>query len=222
MIPGASLRVRDRPERPRKLRQPAPRLRACSSSSRRPASALVPHLVSYAVGTLLGVALLSILPEVLEELTAGADRHGPARRHRDVLRAREAGAVAPLPHRGLRGARPRRTAGPAGSCSSATAFHSFVDGVAIGAAVQTSMPPGGQHRHRGGAPRGAAAGGRLRRAAARRLPAGARRCSSACCRRRAPSPGRSPRSRCSITCPASCRSRSRSRRPASSTSRWPT
>ena len=31
-------------------------------------TALVPHLVSYAVGTLLGVALLSIIPEVLADL----------------------------------------------------------------------------------------------------------------------------------------------------------
>jgi len=31
---------------------------------------LIPHLVSYAVGTLLGVALLAVIPEILEELPA--------------------------------------------------------------------------------------------------------------------------------------------------------
>ncbi len=98
---------------------------------------LVPHLVSYAVGTLLGVALLSILPEVLGDLSAArtgvvllagimcffvleklvlwhhchsedCDAHG------------RPGALVLIGH----------------------GFHSFVDGVAIGAAVQTSFPLG--------------------------------------------------------------------------------
>ena len=98
---------------------------------------LVPHLVSYAVGTLLGVALLSILPEVMADLSASAtfatllagimaffvlekmvlwhhchsencDAHG------------RPGALVLIGH----------------------AIHSFVDGVAIGAAVQTSVPLG--------------------------------------------------------------------------------
>ncbi|HEY3380964.1 MAG TPA: ZIP family metal transporter [Vicinamibacterales bacterium] len=98
---------------------------------------LVPHLVSYAVGTLLGVALLSILPEVLTDLdpprtfatllfgiltffvleklvlwhhchTEDCEAHG------------RPGALVLIGH----------------------AFHSFVDGVAIGAAVQTSWPLG--------------------------------------------------------------------------------
>ncbi len=100
-------------------------------------AALVPHLVSYAVGTLLGVALLSILPEVLADLSpaqtgivllAGimsffvleklvlwhhchsedCDAHG------------RPGALVLIGH----------------------GVHSFVDGVAIGAAVQTSLPLG--------------------------------------------------------------------------------
>jgi zinc and cadmium transporter len=99
--------------------------------------ALVPHLVSYAVGTLLGVALLSILPEVLGDLSAArtgmmllagimsffileklvlwhhchsedCDAHG------------RPGALVLIGH----------------------GVHSFVDGVAIGAAVQTSWPLG--------------------------------------------------------------------------------
>jgi zinc and cadmium transporter len=100
--------------------------------------ALVPHLVSYAVGTLLGVALLSILPEVLEELS-------PAQTGMMLLvgivtffvleklvlwhhchtedceghhsHGRRPGALVLIGH----------------------GFHSFVDGVAIGAAVQTSI-----------------------------------------------------------------------------------
>jgi zinc and cadmium transporter len=100
-------------------------------------TALVPHLVSYAVGTLLGVALLSILPEVLGDLSAArtgmvllagilsffileklvlwhhchsedCDAHG------------RPGALVLIGH----------------------GVHSFVDGVAIGAAVQTSFPLG--------------------------------------------------------------------------------
>jgi zinc and cadmium transporter len=101
---------------------------------------LVPHLVSYAVGTLLGVALLSILPEVLEKLSAPLTfstvlggiivffileklvlwRHC----HSMQCEAHEIhgrpGALILVGH----------------------AFHSFVDGVAIGAAVQTAVPLG--------------------------------------------------------------------------------
>jgi zinc and cadmium transporter len=107
-------------------------------------TALVPHLVSYAVGTLLGVALLSILPEVLADLEPGRmgmtllagiitffileklvlwhhchteDCEGHAHGH---AHGRRPGALVLIGH----------------------GFHSFVDGVAIGAAVQTSLPLG--------------------------------------------------------------------------------
>jgi zinc and cadmium transporter len=100
--------------------------------------ALVPHLVSFAVGTLLGVALLSILPEVLADLTPARtglvlligivtffvleklvlwhhchteDCEGHGHVHRP-------GALVLIGH----------------------GFHSFVDGVAIGAAAQTALP----------------------------------------------------------------------------------
>jgi zinc and cadmium transporter len=100
-------------------------------------TALVPHLVSYAVGTLLGVALLSILPEVLGDLSAASTgmvllvgivsffvlekmvlwHHC----HSEDCEAHgRPGALVLIGH----------------------AFHSFVDGVAIGAAVQTSWPLG--------------------------------------------------------------------------------
>ena len=99
--------------------------------------ALVPHLVSYAVGTLLGVALLSILPEVLEDLIPTSTgmvllagimsffileklvlwRHCHSE---DCEAHSRPGALVLIGH----------------------GFHSFVDGVAIGAAVQTSMPLG--------------------------------------------------------------------------------
>ena len=101
---------------------------------------LVPHLVSYAVGTLLGVALLSILPEVLEQLPPAKafptllvgiltffileklvlwhhchDDHCEGHTHTS-----RPGALVLIGH----------------------AFHSFVDGVAIGAAAQTALPLG--------------------------------------------------------------------------------
>lgn len=104
--------------------------------------ALVPHLVSYAVGTLLGVALLSILPEVLEDI--------PPPRTGLVLLV---GIVTffvleklVLWHHchtedceGHSHSHGRR---PGGLVLIGHGFHSFVDGVAIGAAVQTSVPLG--------------------------------------------------------------------------------
>jgi zinc and cadmium transporter len=103
-------------------------------------TALVPHLVSYAVGTLLGVALLSILPEVLRELT-------PARTGMVLL----VGIVTFFVLEKLvlwhhchtedceGHGHPRR---PGALVLIGHGFHSFVDGVAIGAAVQTSLPLG--------------------------------------------------------------------------------
>lgn len=103
--------------------------------------ALVPHLVSYAVGTLLGVALLSILPEVLEELT-------PARTGMVLL----VGIVTFFVLEKLvlwhhchtedcEGHHPHGRR-PGALVLIGHGFHSFVDGVAIGAAVQTSIALG--------------------------------------------------------------------------------
>ena len=72
-------------------------------------------LVSYAVGALLGVALLAMLPEALAHGAGAARVRHAARRHPAVLRPREAAALAPLPYRRVRGARHR----PARWCSSA-------------------------------------------------------------------------------------------------------
>jgi zinc and cadmium transporter len=54
---------------------------------------LIPWLVSYAVGAVLGVSMLAILPEALDSL--------PASR---VFGPRETGALAALPHSRLRSA----------------------------------------------------------------------------------------------------------------------
>ena len=66
----------------------------------------VPILISYAVGTLLGAVFLEMLPHAFQraEQPGGHGGHHP-RRHPAVLRAGEAGAVAPLPRRAVRGAR---------------------------------------------------------------------------------------------------------------------
>ena len=58
---------------------------------------LVPWLISYAVGTLLGVALLALLPEALATLPPSTALGDAARRCPRVLPARKAGAVAALP-----------------------------------------------------------------------------------------------------------------------------
>lgn len=98
---------------------------------------LVPHLVSYAVGTLLGVALLAVLPEVLADISpvhacttllAGIMCFFLLEKlvlwhhyHSEECEAHgRPGALVLIGH----------------------AFHSFVDGVAIGATTQTSIPLG--------------------------------------------------------------------------------
>jgi zinc and cadmium transporter len=101
---------------------------------------LVPWLVSYAVGTLLGVALLSILPEVLETLDA---RHAMLTLlvgiltffvlEKLVLWHHCHSTDCDVPHSHGR---------PGALVLLGHAFHSFVDGVAIGAAVQTAVPLG--------------------------------------------------------------------------------
>jgi zinc and cadmium transporter len=102
--------------------------------------ALVPHLVSYAVGMLLGVALLSIIPEALRDLS-------PATTGMVLL----VGIVAFFVLEKLvlwhhchtedcqTHGHPGR---PGALILIGHGFHSFVDGVAIGAAVQTSIPLG--------------------------------------------------------------------------------
>jgi zinc and cadmium transporter len=98
---------------------------------------VVPWLVSYAVGTLLGVALLVLLPEALRELPArtvlGALLGGIMLfflleklvlwRHCHTHDCEAHGMAAPMVLIG-------------------DAFHNFLDGVVIGTAVQTSIPLG--------------------------------------------------------------------------------
>ena len=98
---------------------------------------VVPWLVSYAVGTLLGVALLVLLPEALSQLPArtvlGALLAGIMLfflleklvlwRHCHTHDCEAHGAAAPMVLVG-------------------DAFHNFLDGVVIGTAVQTSVPLG--------------------------------------------------------------------------------
>jgi zinc and cadmium transporter len=98
---------------------------------------LVPWLVSYAVGTLLGVALLVLLPEALEHLSAktvlGSLLGGIMLfflleklvlwRHCHTHDCEAHGMAAPMVIVG-------------------DAFHNFLDGVVIGTAVRTSIPLG--------------------------------------------------------------------------------
>ncbi len=100
-------------------------------------SSLVPHLVSYAVGTLLGVALLSILPEVMESLA-------PPLAFTTLL----AGILAFFVLEKLvlwhhcHSTNCEAHGRPGALVLIGHAFHSLVDGVAIGAAVQTAVPLG--------------------------------------------------------------------------------
>jgi zinc and cadmium transporter len=98
---------------------------------------IVPWLVSYAVGTLLGVALLVLLPEALEHLSPktvlGSLLGGIMLffvleklvlwRHCHTHDCEAHGMAAPMVIIG-------------------DAFHNFLDGVVIGAAVRTSVPLG--------------------------------------------------------------------------------
>ena len=98
---------------------------------------LVPWLVSYAVGTLLGVALLVLLPEALEHLSARAVLGSLLAgimlfflleklvlwRHCHTHDCEAHGMAAPMVIVG-------------------DAFHNFLDGVVIGTAVRTSIPLG--------------------------------------------------------------------------------
>jgi zinc and cadmium transporter len=98
---------------------------------------VVPWLVSYAVGTLLGVALLVLLPEALSKLPA-----------RTVLSALLAGIMLFFlleklvlwRHCHTHDCEAHGTAAPLVLIGDA--FHNFLDGVVIGTAVQTSVPLG--------------------------------------------------------------------------------
>jgi zinc and cadmium transporter len=98
---------------------------------------LVPWLVNYAVGTLLGVALLAILPEALQEL--------PVRR---VFESLLAGIVLFFVLEKFVLWRHCHTndcevhGATASLVLVGDAFHNFVDGAMIGAAVLTSLPLG--------------------------------------------------------------------------------
>ena len=98
---------------------------------------LVPWLVSYAVGTLLGVALLVLLPEALDLLSA-----------RTVLGSLLAGIMLFFlleklvlwRHCHTHDCEAHGMAAP--MVIIGDAFHNFLDGVVIGAAVRTSIPLG--------------------------------------------------------------------------------
>jgi zinc and cadmium transporter len=98
---------------------------------------VVPWLVSYAVGTLLGVALLVLLPEALSQLPA-----------RTVLGSLLAGIMLFFlleklvlwRHCHTHDCEAHGMAAP--MVLVGDAFHNFLDGVVIGTAVQTSVPLG--------------------------------------------------------------------------------
>lgn len=98
----------------------------------------VPELISYAVGTLLGVALLALVPEALDL----------AQNPRTVLGTLLAGILGFFMLEKLVLWRHCHTGDCEGHNSSASlvliggAFHNFADGAIIGAAVLTSLPLG--------------------------------------------------------------------------------
>ena len=98
---------------------------------------LVPGLISYSVGTLLGVALLALVPEALESLPAPA-----------ALRALLAGILGFFMLEKLVIWRHCHTTDCEAHDSSAAliliggGLHNFTDGAIVGAAVLTSMPLG--------------------------------------------------------------------------------
>ena len=98
---------------------------------------LVPWLISYAVGTLLGVALLKLVPQALESLQAA-----------DALGALLAGILGFFMLEKLVIWRHCHTADCDAHDSSATliliggSLHNFTDGAIVGAAVLTSLPLG--------------------------------------------------------------------------------
>ena len=189
-------------------------------------NALLPHLVSFATGALLGAALLALLPHALE---AGGGAHGIGIALVGgiivVLRAGEAGAVAALSRGRLRGARADRA--PPG----ARVGHADPVGRRVpqhprrradrGRLHDRPAPRRG-HDHRRVRARDPAGSRRPRDPAARRHVAPARAGAE---RRRQPRLGRGRRDRLVPAGPGArsgCRTRSPSRRPASCTWRSPT
>ena len=101
---------------------------------------LVPWLISYAVGTLLGVALLALLPEALDRHASDARARNAARRRPGVLPPGKARDLAALP-RLRRSAKSTRAAPPRSSSSATRSTRSSTARV-IAAAVITSIPLG--------------------------------------------------------------------------------
>ena len=99
---------------------------------------LVPWLVSYAVGALLGVALLALLPEALTTArAAGGVRHAARRHPRCSSCSRSSCCSATATPTSARCTAPPRRCVIIGD-----AFHNFIDGAIICTAVLTSVPLG--------------------------------------------------------------------------------
>lgn len=98
---------------------------------------LVPWLVSYAVGALLGVSLLAILPQALEGLPAP---HVFATLLAGILGFFLMEKLVLWRHCHTHGCEVHESA--AGIIVVGDAFHNFVDGAVIAAAVMTSVPLG--------------------------------------------------------------------------------
>ena len=132
----------------------------------------MPWLVSYAVGALLGVALLALLPEALDDAARRRAVFGTLLagilvffvleklvllRHCHTDECQVHGATAPLVIIG-------------------DAFHNFIDGAIICTAVLTSVPLGINTAHRRRGARDPAGGRRRRDSAGRRLQPRRARC----------------------------------------------
>ena len=123
---------------------------------------LVPGLVSYAVGALLGVALLNLLPEALTFLAPGAVFATLLGGNPRLLRARKAGPDSSLPHRRVPG--PRGDGGAGDHRRRLSQFHRWRDYLHGRAGVGAARH---QHGDRRRGPRDSA-GSRRRRDSARR------------------------------------------------------
>ena len=112
---------------------------------------MLPHLVSFATGALLGAALLGLLPHAIEAAGIGGTHgigHALLGGISAVLRAGEAGALAPLPrdvcevHVRPHATRHRRSTATRASASLiliGDGFHNVLDGVLIAAAFLTDV-----------------------------------------------------------------------------------